>query len=144
MNVLVDFRIFVIKNLHSDTTTTREQRKLHEMSKENLDSLLQKAESIEIRDFEVKNSMTNIFSRVKEFCEAQSALYLKQNKTVYEFTPKMLHDIFEENNSKYFADLLWTHSSNPKNLKSNPKNEVLFASPRRSVYTWIVVEKKEK
>ncbi len=108
------------------------------MSGNNLDKLLQKSSSISLKNYEVKNSMTNIFSRVVEFVKVQSEVHLKKTGKVYEFSPKMLYDIFEENNSKYFADLLWTHSSNPKNLKSNPKNRVYFNSPRHSVYTWKV------
>jgi len=50
----------------------------------------------------------------------------------------------EKNNSKYFADFLWTHSDNPKARKANPKNTVYFRDVRRSVYTLLPVEKKEE
>ena len=103
-----------------------------------LENLLQKSEKLEIQNFEAKNSMTPLFIEVVEFCKVQSELNITQNKGVYEFTPKMLYSIFEQNNSKYFADQLWTHSDNPKNLKANPKNKVFFTSPRRCVYRYIV------
>lgn len=114
------------------------------MSKDkNLETLLLKSKDIELQEYEVKCATTNIFNKVVEFVKAKSELESKQNR-VYEFTPKMLYKIFEINNSKYFADLFWTHSNNPKNLKANPTNEILFTSPRRSVYRLMTKEEVAK
>ena len=99
--------------------------------KSKLDKLLQKSEKLEIQDFEVHNSMTNIFIDVVEFVKRKTEIEFTKNQSVYEFTPKMLHELFEINNSKYFADLLWQNStSNSKIGKKLP----VFESPRRSVY----------
>lgn len=107
------------------------------MSKDNrIQKLLEKANKLQLEDFEYKNSMKNISLEVIEFIKRKTEVERKNGRE-YLFTPKMLHEIFEENNSKYFADFLWTHSDNPKNLKKNPKNRIFFTSPRRSVYKLI-------
>jgi len=108
----------------------------------NLEKLLEKSDKIELKDFEAKNSMTNIFSDVVEFIKRKTELERTKGNE-YLFTPKMLHELFEINNSKYFADQLWTHSDNPKNIAKHPKNAVLFTSPRRSVYKLIVKSEKK-
>jgi hypothetical protein len=107
-----------------------------------LKDLLRKSDSLELQDFEVReSSMKNVSKQVVEFVTAKTELEAKENKE-FLFTPKMLHEIFEVNNSKYFADFLWTHSDNPKNIVANPKNKIYFTSPRRSVYKLKVTEEK--
>jgi len=73
-----------------------------------LETLLQKAETIDIENFEAKNSMTPLFLEVVELVTQHSAIYLKREGKTWEFTPKMIYTIMEKNNSKYFADFLWT------------------------------------
>ena len=106
-----------------------------EMSDLKIDKLLQKADSLELQNFEVKNSMTNIFSGVVELVKRRTVVVKKRDNEIYEFTPKMLFDIFEQNNPKYFADLLWQNSTSNKKLG---KKKPVFESPRRSVYRLIV------
>ena len=106
-----------------------------------IEELLQKSDSLELQDFEVRtSSMKNVSKQVLELVTRKTEIENKKNRE-YEFTPRMLFTIFEENNSKYYADLLWTHSDNPKNLIANPKNVISYTSPRRSVYKLKVVEK---
>lgn len=107
-----------------------------------IEQLLQKSKTITITSFEVTNALSNMNQRIVEFVKAQNEVNINQKKDVYEFTPKMLFKIFEENNPKYFADFLWTHSDNPKNKKLHPRNQIFFHSPRRSVYRLVEVSKK--
>ena len=105
------------------------------MSDQKIDKLLQKADSLELQNFEVKNSMTNIFSGVVELVKRRTVIVKKRDNVIYEFTPKMLYDIFEQNNPKYFADLLWQNSTSNKKIG---KKTPIFESPRRTVYRLIV------
>ena len=110
------------------------------MSNNDLEKLLQKSDKLTLENYEVKNSMTNIFSRVVEFVQRKTELESKRGN-VYLFTPKMLHEIFEENNSKYFADLLWQNSTSNSKIGNRI---AIFESPRRSVYQLRKVEKKSE
>lgn len=115
------------------------------MSKENqkdntesskMEELIRRAESLAIEDYLPKSATTNVYNEVVELVKAKTELEKSRGKDFWYFTPTMLAEIFSdsENTSKYYADLLWTHSDNPKNVKANPKNEVLFHSPQRGLY----------
>ena len=106
-----------------------------------IEDLLQKSNSLELQDFEVRtSSMKNVSKQVLELVTKKTEIENKKGRE-YEFTPRMMFTIFEVNNSKYYADLFWTHSDNPKNLIANPKNVISYTSPRHSVYKLKVVEK---
>lgn len=91
---------------------------------------LARAEAIEESSYATKSSTVNVADRAFK----TAARMVSAGKWT-QFKPRMLYDSIQENNPKYFADLLWTHSDIDKNLRANPKNKVLYTQVERGWYT---------
>lgn len=107
-------------------------------NKVKVEKLIQTMSTMKIEDYETRKPMNNFFVEIVDLVTRTNDLSMKRDGKPFLFTPKMLFESFKQNNAKYFADFLWTHSDNPKNLKLHPKNKIFFTSPRRCVYQLLV------
>ena len=104
------------------------------MSKnDKLSELVQRASEKSIEDYRIARKTVNVYKDVVEVLRQVTA-EKATNGEEYFFSPKVLHEIFEVNDTKYFADLLWRQSTIEKNLIANPKHDVVFVNVARSVY----------
>ena len=95
--------------------------------------MLARIEKIDAANYQTQNATDNVAAEILIAVKHKTKIMEAEGKT-FDFKPKMIYDTVQRNNPKYFADYLWTHSDEPKNLKANPKNKVYFQKLEKGWY----------